>query len=272
MGAVAASLLGLGTLALLLPGPFPLTGTTATVAGAVTEQALLSAAGLAVWALLGWHLLILTTALLGRLPGRTGRGCRTLLRRLAPWTASRVVAAAVGLTLLSGTSACAAGLAPGGDGAGSTTESGSTSIADTGSPQDPSAAADSGRVIASMSIDWPATGSAVVTAPAQAAPARVPPAQTAPAQPARAPVPAPAPSGETDLPASDSLVGTGPVTVRAGDSLWAIAHRFLPPAATDAETDIAWRAWYVANSESIGDDPDLIRPGQLLLPPTFGTG
>ena len=58
------------------------------------------------------------------------------------------------------------------------------------------------------------------------------------------------------------------VIVRGGDSLWSIAADHLPPNPTDADIDTAWRAWYVANDDVIGDDPDLIQPGQQLLPPT----
>ena len=51
-------------------------------------------------------------------------------------------------------------------------------------------------------------------------------------------------------------------------SLWSIAAHRLPPDSTDADIDTAWRAWYLANEEVIGDNPDLIQPGQQLLPPT----
>lgn len=64
--------------------------------------------------------------------------------------------------------------------------------------------------------------------------------------------------------ASDSA---GRVTVRPGDSLWRIAAGFLGPDATDAEIDNAWRAWYFVNRQIIGDDPDVIAPGQDLMAP-----
>jgi hypothetical protein len=57
------------------------------------------------------------------------------------------------------------------------------------------------------------------------------------------------------------------VTVRSGDSLWRIAAHSLGPNATDTEIDNAWRAWYFANLEVIGDDPDTILPGQQLAAP-----
>ncbi len=57
------------------------------------------------------------------------------------------------------------------------------------------------------------------------------------------------------------------VVVRPGDSLWAIAARALPPGATAAEIDDAWRRLYELNRSVIGADPDLILPGtQLTLP------
>lgn len=57
------------------------------------------------------------------------------------------------------------------------------------------------------------------------------------------------------------------VTVRRGDTLWSIAAHHLGPSATDAEIAHEWPRWYAANLRLIGADPDLIHPGQQLLPP-----
>lgn len=57
-----------------------------------------------------------------------------------------------------------------------------------------------------------------------------------------------------------------PITVRPGDSLWSIARSDLGPDAALGEIDQRWRAMYAANSDRIGADPDLIRPGQHLRP------
>lgn len=58
------------------------------------------------------------------------------------------------------------------------------------------------------------------------------------------------------------------VRVRPGDSLWAVARAALGPAATTGEIAAHWPAIYRANRAVIGDDPDLIHPGQRLhLPP-----
>ena len=56
----------------------------------------------------------------------------------------------------------------------------------------------------------------------------------------------------------------GEVTVRAGDTLWALASERLPPRADDHAIDVAWRRIYLANRPQIGTDPDLIHPGQTL--------
>lgn len=57
------------------------------------------------------------------------------------------------------------------------------------------------------------------------------------------------------------------VIVRPGDSLWELAARDLGRGADDAHIDDAWRGWYAANRRQIGDDPDLILPGQRLQVP-----
>ena len=63
---------------------------------------------------------------------------------------------------------------------------------------------------------------------------------------------------------------TAPVVVSPGDSLWAIAERDLARAAppSDAEVAAAWPAWWAANRDAIGPDPDLLHPGTSLVPPT----
>jgi hypothetical protein len=58
-----------------------------------------------------------------------------------------------------------------------------------------------------------------------------------------------------------------PVVVRRGDTLWAIAARHLGPGATDAEIAEQWPRWWQANRGRIGDDPDLLLPGQVLVAP-----
>jgi hypothetical protein len=60
------------------------------------------------------------------------------------------------------------------------------------------------------------------------------------------------------------------VRVQPGDSLWLIAARRLGPDASDAEIAAAWPRWYAANAHVIGDDPSLIRSGEVLRAPDAG--
>ena len=60
----------------------------------------------------------------------------------------------------------------------------------------------------------------------------------------------------------------GRVVVHRGDSLWSIAAQHLGEQATDADVADAWPRWYAANRELIGEDPDHLLPGQVLVVPT----
>lgn len=56
-------------------------------------------------------------------------------------------------------------------------------------------------------------------------------------------------------------------TVVKGDSLWRIAHTILSAGASHpsgSATSELWHSIYETNRELIGDDPDLILPGQIL--------
>jgi Tfp pilus assembly protein FimV len=79
----------------------------------------------------------------------------------------------------------------------------------------------------------------------------------------------------TGLPLPDRSAGvvapTPEVTVRPGDSLWAIAERWLPPDARTHDVAVATHALYRRNAARIGTDPDLILPGTQLRLPRLGT-
>lgn len=83
-----------------------------------------------------------------------------------------------------------------------------------------------------------------------------------PVQPAPPPVPPPVYGGPPGI--GDPVDGA--IVVARGDSLWALASDRLPGAAVAQIAD-AVTAWYQANRDVIGPDPDLIYPGQLLVPP-----
>ena len=88
--------------------------------------------------------------------------------------------------------------------------------------------------------------------PTRAAPALTAPRTTAAASP---------------RPASSVPDRGGHVVVRAGDSLWRIAERTLPPGADAADVAREWPRWYAANRSVIGPDPGLLLPGEQLEPP-----
>ena len=111
----------------------------------------------------------------------------------------------------------------------------------------------------------------------------------APADPGFLATPVPPDAGFTPIPAGPGFTPTAPrvrpqadprllgarpvpdnaheVVVHRGDSLWSLAARHLGPDAGDAEVAQAWPLWFEANRDRIGDDPDLILPGQSLRIP-----
>jgi hypothetical protein len=68
-------------------------------------------------------------------------------------------------------------------------------------------------------------------------------------------------SGAGDEPAAEAVV------VKPGDSLWSIASSRLGEHPSASAVAAEWPRWYVANRDLIGPDPDLIRPGERLIPP-----
>ena len=315
----AGCVIGLTALAAVLPAPgtWPsqLTGLHAVTgervaAAAVAEQAVLLAASVLVWLLLLWSIAVAGALTAAGLPGLPGRCGRILLRRIAPAAASRLLAAAVGVSLIAGTSACAAPWAAGISQPGGSTET--SSLAANGTTTDTPPAP-------SITIDWPDTFDNATNLAREATPlpaltpettpstplAATPPSttsvspapeETTPQPTAAAPTsaadqaaPAPIDSPPTGtaltgtLPIGTAPTGTAPpdtaptgagrvtVTVRPGDSLWSIASAAMQAPATPADIDAAWRAWYATNEAVIGSDPNLIEPGQLLLPPTPST-
>jgi LysM repeat protein len=113
-----------------------------------------------------------------------------------------------------------------------------------------------------LDLGWAATAATATAAPA-GVDATSPVAVTAPAvtstisSDARGSAMPAAPTAHTDT-----------VVVAPGDTLWHIAQRALGDDAGAADIASAWPAWYANNAEVIGDDPDLLQPGQVLHAPT----
>lgn len=141
---------------------------------------------------------------------------------------------------------------------------------------DPAAATPPGSAattsVAPPAPDTASTSAPTPDAPATATPAAVPPAAVAPVTVAPvALTPVAAPVTTPDVPAAPAPVG-GTVEVRPGDTLWGIAARALGADASDAAIAAEWPRWYAANAATIGPDPDVLRPGQVLVVPTADGG
>jgi LysM domain len=68
----------------------------------------------------------------------------------------------------------------------------------------------------------------------------------------------------SSTPEGRTSTGATVVVVAAGDTLWAIAARHSPGASA-RQIAQRWQEIYAANRAVIGDDPDLIEPGQHLV-------
>jgi hypothetical protein len=103
--------------------------------------------------------------------------------------------------------------------------------------------------VAAPSLDWPTD--------------RVMPPHSA--TPTRHPMP------KSAVPGRHRPTSPGAVTVRHGDTLWALAANHLGPSATNQDIAVEWPRWWSANRDVIGPDPHLIRPGQRLRVPGLST-
>ena len=196
-----------------------------------------------------WHVvsaLVALTALAGEKgPGPHGLGGTSTLaaRVLATWGAPAVrrITASALLVSLSSAPALATQETGGGDDLGwrptSSAPSSPSSQSSTPPPeQSPSSAS---------------TGSGDSEDASQSADSTPPGSQT------------PQPPTGPDAPPSSSPTHT----VTPGESLWSITAHLLPAGSSPARIAQAWPVLYRANSEEIGTDPALIRPGAVLSVP-----
>ena len=197
-----------------------------------------------------WHVVSALVALMAlageKGPGPHGLGGTSTLaaRVLATWGAPAVrrITASALLVSLSSAPALATQETGGGDDLGwrptSSAPSSPSSQSSTPSPpeQSPSSAS---------------TGSGDSEDASQSADSTPPGSQT------------PQPPTGPDAPPSSSPTHT----VTPGESLWSITAHLLPAGSSPARIAQAWPALYRANSEEIGADPSLIRPGAVLSVP-----
>jgi nucleoid-associated protein YgaU len=227
MGLVAAALTELTPAAAEMSAALASPQRTVDTLGA--DALVLAAAGLLAWAVWAWGALGLALTATSALPGALGSAARTATQVLLPAGARRSAALVLGLGL--GVAAPLAGVAV-------------TAMAQ------PAAAAPGAAV-----PDWP-RGPEVPTEPA----------------PAPAPAPEPADPLVPDWPPDlTAAAADGSHVVVRGDCLWHIASARLAAASgtrpTDGEVARAVHAWWVANAEVIGPDPDVLLPGQVLRAP-----
>ncbi|SDW31387.1 hypothetical protein SAMN04487912_102284 [Arthrobacter sp. cf158] len=248
--ALAASILGLG-LFLVFEGNVLMKQWQAAVShrqSSSFEHLLGIVAGASGTAIVAWWVLSLTIALLASyLQRRRPRAGAHPLSKFSPAFMLRLAVALMSLNLL-GLGAAQASTAPPDPSWKSTTASTDPAVAKSGTP---------------MSL-------------AGAMQTSLPPETTTngrePADPAWRPGPPIVDAGllsrqflrETRTPSEESVV------VNAGDSLWSIASSRLGPLATDLDIAMAWPKWYIANRATIGADPTVLLPGQLLRPPLPG--
>jgi nucleoid-associated protein YgaU len=192
------------------------------------------AAACGAWAALLWLGTGFAVAVLAALPGAAGSGWQRLASRIAPPGIRRAAGFLVGALIVTG------------------------GVAGTALP----AAADTARPAVTAgstlpNLDRPvSTGSTESTESTVASPRPTVSRSTEPGPPGRDPTPPF--SNEQDR---------SPVVVVKGDTLWDIAAARLGAGATNSEIAAEWPRWYGENREVIGHDPDLILPGQRLLPP-----
>jgi nucleoid-associated protein YgaU len=216
--------------------------------------------------LVAWVALSLVLSMLATLPGVGGALAARGAAALAPATVRRLAAtllgASLGATLSAGSAMATVAVAPAAVSPVGTVSAGPV----TG---DPAGAVPSAAWPLSPGRDGAQSASVGAS---DGTSATAPDAAWTPPRPDRTPVPdAEALHLLSRAPEAGTLVDED-VVVRRGDTLWTIAARFLGPAATAEEVAREWPRWHEANRHAIGDDPDLIQPGQVLHPPTTTTG
>lgn len=213
------------------------------VAASGADKAALELAQGALWLTSLWLAVALLSGVASTAPGVVGRFGSTVAGWTLPTALRALVVSSIGVSVA---------LAPGIAGAASNAGSGSagstgasTGAASAGfSSSQPAVSPQSLQALASREIQPGRPGSRAIGAHAR---------------PAAAPT--------VRWPQNRLETSDAGVTVEPGDSLWLIAARRLGPQFGEAQIARAWPRWYRTNHRVIGDDPNLVRPGQHLYPP-----
>ena len=210
-----------------------------------------------------WLGLGMTLSALSALPGAVGHACRRLAGRIAPAAVRKMVAFILGTTLT-------AALVPGSAAAGTGRDAPRPGVVAADRPVTrvvrgvgdvaPDA---SFRVVSNLVHDVGERDDADAAPPPTWSPesalSRTPSPRAVP------PTAAPPKAASPDVHASPA---GGIVVVHRGDTLWSIAARHLGPTAAAADIATECHRWFATNRKVIGDDANLILPGQVLRPPS----
>lgn len=204
-----------------------------------------------------WLGVAVVISLAAHVPGPLGAAARGLRDRWSPAVARRAAAFLLGVTIGGGLAPGTAVAAPGGSQTVATTPAGAM-----GGAVD----AAMGGQASAHELPPPGFGPGPATDADVTAGSDAPPSigWTPTRPPVRqAPAALLAPSLRLDRAAHDEER----VVVVRGDTLWSLASEALGRGATDAEVAEAVTRWHDVNRDVIGNDPDLILPGQQLRVP-----
>ncbi|MBP6997026.1 MAG: LysM peptidoglycan-binding domain-containing protein [Phycicoccus sp.] len=211
-----------------------------------------------------WLVLGLLLSLLSHVPGLLGRVGGTLSEAITPRLLRQLVAALLGMgattVLLPPVSLAAPATAPV-VACASTHNPGPAWTADL----EPSVPAPSPSPASALDTATPAATAGLSASRADLNPP-IDPGWVAPAPTVR-----PAPDHRALTGPGWKPTGDGEIVVHRGDTLWDLAARHLGHDATSEEIARAWPQWYAANRDLIGNNPDLLLPGQVLrIPDSVG--
>jgi nucleoid-associated protein YgaU len=241
--------------ALLLWGSAGAAATVGAPGPATADAYVVVAAAAGAWLLLTWLVGVALVSVVAAALAGVGSRTHEVAIALTPVAARRTVAALVGLALAGAPLAAAA---PAGAAGPAPVV---VSAPATGSNDQPARAIDALDPLDALALD-------ALDRPAARAAAL--PRGWTPDRPAGTRRSGPAAAAAVRLVASTphaEQAVADEVVVRRGDSLWDIAARHLGRGASTAEVAAEWPRWYAANRAVVGDDPDLLLPGQRLVAP-----